>query len=309
MTKEELKQIPITRLLSYFGYEPMRKYKGNTQWMYRSPLREDTKPSFSVSIRKNLWNDLGTGEGGNIIDLAIKLNGNCTFHRAATWLEENFGEFMKEEENEVVRHQTFLNPKRPEASEFRDVEVIPLQHHALLSYLLKRRIPLEIGMKYCREVHYEVYFKEYFGLCFLNIVGGMEIRNPYFKGCYGEKAPSVIPIEKGRHTESCCVFEGFMDMLSYYAFQKDDPCSAIVQREPCDCIVLNSTALVAKTIPFIDVYTHACCYLDNDEAGRAAFAKLSDAMPGKCTSFSFLYEEYNDLNDYLLGKMKRNPTM
>ena len=307
MTTEELRQIPITRLLAHFGYEPVRKMNGQKQWMYHSPLREDAKPSFSVSTIKNLWHDLGSGEGGNVIDLAIKLNGNCTFQKAAAWLEEKFGEFMKEQENEVVRHQTFLNPKRPEASEFREVEVLPLEHHALLSYLMKRGIPLDIGMKYCREVHYEVYFKEYFGLCFLNIVGGMEIRNPYFKGCYGEKAPSVIPIEKSTHTENCCVFEGFMDLLSYFAFLQEQPGNAVLQQEPCDCIVLNSTALVAKSIPFIDVYAHAYCYLDNDDAGHKAFEKLCEAMPGKCTSVSSTYKEYNDLNDYLLGKKKRIP--
>ena len=77
--------------------------------------------------------------------------------------------------------------------------------------------------------------------------------------------------------------------------------------KPCDCIVLNSTALVAKSIPFIDVYAHAYCYLDNDGAGQKAFEKLWEAMPGKCTAVSSTYEEYNDLNDYLLGKKKRIP--
>ena len=41
MEIEELKNIEITRLLTHLGYNPVSKNKANTQWMYRSPLRED----------------------------------------------------------------------------------------------------------------------------------------------------------------------------------------------------------------------------------------------------------------------------
>ena len=200
MEIEDLKKIPITSLLSHLGHEPAYKIKGMTQWMYHSPLREDKTPSFSVSTQKNLWNDLGSGIGGNVIDLAIALNGNCTFHKAATWLEEQYRSFASDSftENLKSRRQSFFNPQRPSESDFKDVRVEDLSHKALLSYLLNRGIPIEIGRLYCHEVHYCVYQKEYFGICFQNIVGGLEIRNAFFKGCYGEKAPSIIPISKDK---------------------------------------------------------------------------------------------------------------
>ena len=48
--------------------------QGNRLW-YLSPLRDDgKKASFCVSIDKNLWFDFVLGEGGNIIDLYMKIN-------------------------------------------------------------------------------------------------------------------------------------------------------------------------------------------------------------------------------------------
>ena len=37
-----------------------------------SPFRSETKPSFSVSVDKNLWYDFGSGQGGNAIDFLIE---------------------------------------------------------------------------------------------------------------------------------------------------------------------------------------------------------------------------------------------
>jgi hypothetical protein len=52
---------------------PIRKY-GN-EWIYRSPFRIDKKPSLNFNIEKGLWIDRGTGEGGSIIDLTMRLEG------------------------------------------------------------------------------------------------------------------------------------------------------------------------------------------------------------------------------------------
>lgn len=39
----------------------------------------------------------------------------------------------------------------------KNVSVQPLAHHALVSYLSKRGITFDVGMTYCREVHYEIH--------------------------------------------------------------------------------------------------------------------------------------------------------
>ena len=94
--------------------------------MYHSPLREDRTPSFSVSTKKNLWNDLGAGIGGNVIDLALQLNGNCTFHKAVTWLEEQYRLFSNSNDMEhpIKKHHVYINPQRPSASDIRDIRIV-----------------------------------------------------------------------------------------------------------------------------------------------------------------------------------------
>ena len=293
MSIEELRSISIVELLALLGHEPAYRTGGGKQWVYHSPLRNDNTPSFFVTISKNLWLDFGSSEGGNVIDLAIAINGGCSFHEAVCWLEE---------QNRGIRERPPINYSSFDNSDcgMRIVKTLPLRHPTLLNYLSSRGIPREIAVKYCREIHYSIRGREYYSVGFPNIVGGYELRNPFFKGCHGEKAPSVIPLSKSCRTECCCVFEGFMDFLSYHTLEQSGN-RDVVQPYPCDSIVLNSTAMARKTVPFIDVYRKAFCYLDNDEAGRRAFVKMAESMPGKLINHSEIapLALYKDLNDYL----------
>ena len=293
MSIEELRSISIVELLALLGHEPAYRTGGGKQWVYHSPLRNDNTPSFFVTISKNLWLDFGSSEGGNVIDLAIAINGGCSFHEAVCWLEE---------QNRGIRKRPPINFSSFDNSDsgMSIVKTLPLRHPTLLNYLSSRGIPREIAVKYCREIHYSIRGREYYSVGFPNIVGGYELRNPFFKGCHGEKAPSVIPLSKSCRTECCCVFEGFMDFLSYQTLVQSG-IRDVVQSFPCDSIVLNSTAMARKTVPFIDVYRKAFCYLDNDEAGRRAFVKMAESMPGKLINHSEIapLALYKDLNDYL----------
>lgn len=300
MSIEELRSISIVELLALLGHEPAYRTGGGKQWVYHSPLRNDNTPSFFVTISKNLWLDFGSSEGGNVIDLAIAINGGCSFHEAVCWLEE---------QNRGIKERPPINYSSFDNSDcgMRIVKTLPLRHPTLLNYLSSRGIPREIAVKYCREIHYSIRGREYYSVGFPNIVGGYELRNPFFKGCHGEKAPSVIPLSKSCRTECCCVFEGFMDFLSYHTLEQSGN-RDVVQPFPCDSIVLNSTAMVRKTVPFIDVYRKAFCFLDNDDAGRRAFVKMAESMPGKLINHSEIapLALYKDLNDYLqTGRMSR----
>lgn len=293
----DLKSIPIDKLMSNLGYEPVSRMRGGTQLLYRSPFRNDRHPSFSVSVTKNLWHDYAIGSGGNVIDLAIRMNGNCSFHDAAVWLEmqsRSFG-FVPGRDTSSRIIVPIINDTGPMIS---DVKVTDLTSRALLSYLQKRHIPIEIGLRFCREAHYTVRGRQFYGICFTNILGGMEIRSAYFKGCHGIKAPSVIPLSKQYHSEACCVFEGFMDFLSYKTLVAKGFPSLI----DSDCIILNSTSIVNKAIPFIDIYDKVYTFTDNDLAGRMALDHMASAMPGKVTSLSDLYYDFNDLNDFLMHR-------
>lgn len=45
-------------------------------WMARSPWREDHTPSLGVSLTTGIWKDFATGDGGDIIDLSMRLFGD-----------------------------------------------------------------------------------------------------------------------------------------------------------------------------------------------------------------------------------------
>ena len=274
MKIEELKRIPIWELLSHLGIEPVSKRGGGAQLMYHSPLRPDRNASFSVSTRKNLWMDFGTSQGGNVIDLAIALKGYCTFSEAVTWLEEQARWFHKDILYEDFSRYDDAHMSRLSGhSGISNMRVEELTSPRLLEYLESRGIPAAIGQRYCKEAHYTVRDREYYGVVFLNILGGMEIRSRSFKGCHGVKAPSVVSVEKTKRTSCCCVFEGFMDFLSYMVLEEKGV-PDIVQSFPYDCIILNSTSIIQRAIPFIGVYHIAYCYLDNDFAGKQAFDTL-----------------------------------
>ena len=300
MKIEELKKIPIWELLSHLGIEPVSKRGGGAQLLYHSPLRPDRNASFSVSTRKNLWMDFGTSQGGNVIDLAIALKGYCTFSEAVTWLEEQARWFHKDILYEDFSRYDDAHMSRLSGhSGISNMRVEELTSPRLLEYLESRGISASIGRRYCKEAHYTVRDREYYGVAFMNILGGMEIRSRFFKGCHGVKAPTVVSVEKARRTTSCCVFEGFMDFLSYKVLEERGD-GEIVQPFPCDCIILNSTSIIQRAIPFIGVYHIAYCYLDNDFAGKQALDTLDLLMPGRIFEMSTRFSPYNDLNDYLM---------
>ena len=74
-----IKRYSIVEYLEKKGIRPVRRTPAYA--MYRSPLREETRPSFKVDTEKNLWIDYAEGRGGSIIDLCIRLEG-CTFSEA-----------------------------------------------------------------------------------------------------------------------------------------------------------------------------------------------------------------------------------
>lgn len=301
MKIEELKMIPIKDLLSHMGIDPVMSRCCGEQLMYISPLRPDRNASFSVNTRKNLWMDFGTQLGGNVIDLVIALKGDCTFSEAVAWLEEQVGALDKRMTyDDIDRFLQDQASKKPDNSYLSNVQVEVLANPVLFRYLESRGIPAEIGWRYCKEAHYTVRDRKYFAIAFMNILGGMELRSRNFKGCHGVKALSIDRVNKSERTPTCCVFEGFMDFLSYKTRERMGD-KVIPQPFPCDCIVLNSTSMVRQAAPFIGVYSKAFCYLDCDDAGWKALEKLEELLPGKVICCADRYRMYlygKDLNDY-----------
>lgn len=289
MNTNEAKQIRIEEYLHSLGYDPVRRQGGNL-W-YKSPFRDEREPSFKVNTERNLWYDFGAGRGGNIIALAQEL-----------YASDSLPYLLKRiaEQASGVRPVSFsFGGQALSKPSFRQLEVVPLSSPALYSYLRQRGINTELAKRECREVRYLTDGKPYFAVGFPNRSGGYEIRNKFFKGCIAPKDITHIRQEQTR--ETCCLFEGFMDYLSFLTLRLER-CPDRPDLDGQDYIVLNSTSNLSKAIRPLGDYGRIHCFLDNDKAGMEAVQELREEYGLRVRDPSHIYGGYNDLNDFLCGK-------
>ncbi|MEG1401013.1 toprim domain-containing protein [Bacteroides sp.] len=275
-----VKNISIKDFLAKQGTLPRQERTG--YGMYLSPFRTETMPSFKVDYNANLWYDFGTGEGGSIIDLVMKLDGS-TIGEAIAKLENG---------NSFLFHKT--EPIQPVQSSLQIESVKLLENHHLINYLQsKRAINPEIARAYCREVHYTTGSKPFFAIGFQSDAGGWELRNEYFKGSTSPKSPTTF----GNNSPTCLLFEGFMDMLSYLTLKN-------TLRPSVDMIVLNSVHNLHRAEEFLKHHQTIHCFLDNDEAGKRTLAEVEKLAPQVIDQSPF-YSQYKDLNEYLVKSPKK----
>ena len=285
MNIQTTKQIRIEDYLHTLGHFPVRQCGANL-W-YRSPLREETDASFKVNKALNKWFDFGIGKGGDLIALASELYGSKDVSNLLRQIER---------QTPHVCPVACPFPKREKSKPaFQDVEVKELASPALYRYLKERGIDAGTARRECREIRYGLGGKRCFAVGFPNMNGGYEIRNRYFKACISPKAVSYIREPEGKRPV-CCLYEGFMDYLSFLTLQK----KGVEGFQPgCDHIVLNSVANLAKAVPLLDGYKEIRCFLDNDRAGKDALKNLKETYGGHVKDESFKYSTWKDLNDYL----------
>ena len=277
MNINEIRNISLVDFLNRLGYKPTgRDSKG--LWFY-APYRSERKPSFHVNPNKGVWFDFGTGAGGDIFSLAGAMSGSTDFVRQAAFIAEKMS-------------LPCAKPYKPmpfkEEPTFEDVEISRLESPSLLGYLRKRGIPKDIAQQYCVQVDYRLHGKDYYAIGFENNAHGFELRNSFFKGSYPPKHITHIANGNAR----CNVFEGFIDFLSAEKLGYNDG---------NDTIVLNSVSNLGKALTPLSDYSVISCYLDNDDAGRIALAKLRKEFGDRVTDKSTLYPDHKDLNDYLVS--------
>lgn len=305
---ENLKALPIADYLHHIGINVPQRGNICATW------RGDSNPSVSINTTKNVWYDHGTGEGGSVIDLVMRVEG-CDFAEACRKLEDfSFN-----------RSYTPITPKNePRESCIVIDDVRELQHPALLRYLDERCIPIEIARMYCKQVHYHTknnHDAKYFAIGFENNEGGWELRSPFFKGAT-KKASTYI----NNDSYTLVIFEGFIDFLSYLAMPE-----GVIPKVPfANFLILNSVTQAQKAVdrykeiqpkwheyggqPLYKI--HYC--LDNDPTGidttfhmaniggmvgSAGFEDLRDKM---VTYSGYLTaDKIKDLNDLLIAVKKK----
>ena len=294
MKEEDLsliKRYPIVEYLERRGIKPVRRTAAYT--LYCSPLREETHPSFKVDTEKNLWIDYAEGRGGSIIDLCMRMEG-CTLSEAIHRLGQNASDNGT---------SSFLNDFVPNNSQpvmavngaRRLIEISDTLPPHFQEYLTKVRcINLEKAMPFLKCISYEIRGRHYQAIGFANLSGGYELRdNKTFKGTIAPK--DITPIFTDR-AEPVCIFEGFMDFLSFLSMKEE-----ITNH----CLVMNSVSNVARTIRYLNDrhLTHIRAFLDNDEAGRRAVQDFIKAG-FHVEDMNIHYKDFKDLNEYHVSRAR-----
>jgi hypothetical protein len=293
MTLPKIKQISIQEYLNNMGIHPAKNY--GYYGLYNCPYREDRNASFKVDYNKNVWYDFGASEGGSIIDLVMKLN-NCLLKEAIAEINQYLSTTVRQMNTFSFHGSTISDKTNKETPTTVIQDIVPIIHPKLIVWIQEREIDLDLANKYCRKIHYRNREKDYFSIGFGNDKGGYELSSPpYFKGCISPKDITTIR----RNSNTCLVFEGFWDFLSYLTIRK-------IEKSKHDITVLNSVTNVEKAMDFLKTHREIYTYLDNDEAGQKAI----ELIKSNCVSVNNRSERYagfKDLNDYLCQKPMVKP--
>ena len=286
MNCQNAKKIPIIGFLSSQGIQPISIKNGTAR--FPSPFSKDSNPSFFVDYKKEydlqVWKDFSTGDGGNILDLIMKMY-NVDIAGALIILQKpelpnsNFSFFS----------QQSINSKKPQPDKIQIKHLQPLQNRALVQYLSSRGISQSKAVNFVQEAYYKVNDKQYFALAFKNDNGGFELRNKYFKG---SSSPKTITTIKG-NSNAINIFEGFIDFLSaleYYSTRK--PLGTT--------IILNSTSNLEYVFKLLSEFKYINLFLDNDQTGNKAAQTIQSKFNNVKDYSKIIYPDHNDFNDYLV---------
>lgn len=93
-----------------------------------------------------------------------------------------------------------------------------------------------------------------------------------------------------------------MDYLSFLTLrQEKSPDYPELDRQ--DYIILNSVSNLSKALYPLGNYEKIHCFFDNDKAGIEAVRAVYKEYGFRVRDASHIYGRYNDLNDYLCGKL------
>lgn len=291
--------IQITDFLDKLAI-PLAYKRGDEAW-YISPIREaEQKPSFKVKSSINRWYDHGTGEGGKLIDLALRLYRTTDLSEAIRMINDLFL-FSQARTLEPISKPSD-KAQKPRESFLANPKIIikkaePLVESGfLVRYLNQRGISQGTAAPYCKEVLFGIEDKTYQAIGFQNRSGGFELRNSWFKGASSPK--DITYINNG--SDSVCLLEGFIDFLSVLELN-------FRSEKNSDFLVLNSLAMLNKSMEVLQTHQQVFSFLDHDHPGKVAFQKVS-ASGMNVLDGSVLYKNYKDVNEYLVAMRRRKLT-
>lgn len=293
MNIDSAKKIPLASILDQIG--AVRTLQKPYHDRYLSPWRQERTASFHVDTEKNVWYDHGEGIGGNALDLVcehLKRGGeDYTPADGLRWMRNMTGHIIIN----VAPKVKVTRPKKLVIENVADIN-----HLQLCRYIKRRGIELDLARLYLKEV--QVFNPEkatrFSALGMKNEDGGWELRNPFFKGCIGPKAPTFI---RGKIPKPPTIdtSEGTFDFLTVLTVEKKE-------RLDGDFLILHSVACLNKGIPFIKSYGYQWLrsWLQNDKAGMQASETLRQFVQEEegltFRPMNKLFQPYKDVNAWYM---------
>jgi hypothetical protein len=291
---EQAKRLGLVEYLAFLGHQH-KKIRNGDYW-YLSPLREERTASFKINRKLNIWYDHGCGKGGNLIDFGT-LYHNCS---VSELLERLSGYQARPvlSFHPPITSGNLSGANSREAGEKKDAtdsKIVVLDSRSLaakelLNYLQKRCIPLEIAIRFCKEVDFLLYGKKHTVIGFQNNAGGYELRNQNFKGSSSPKDVTFIDTR----TDDVAVFEGFFSFLSFCTVNKN------LSAPLSNCLVFNSLSFFEKSRPLMVQYKQVYLHLDRDTAGINCTKQALQCNADKYIDRSDFYQHHKDLNQWLI---------
>ncbi|MCC5611291.1 hypothetical protein LC612_32230 [Nostoc sp. CHAB 5834] len=286
MDIQTAKTIPIDELLQRLGCE-VAKTSNGCKW-YRSPSRIEKTPSFKLTRDAYGWYDHGTGEGGNILDLAFRLHSGLPLvgkldgqhvKEALTFIEQVMG--LTGSSNSPVQRVPVITPE-PHA--FTLVKHTPFAVYGRGSsltpaalYLGTRGVNAERVAPYLEDITFVGSDeKKRYGFGVPNVSGGYEIRR------YGDWAKRSVG------TKDITIFKAERIVAPWHTFYSlvDFGTFITVDKPPVGAynyLIINSDSLVDKAIAYLDGWPAGFMihYPHTDESGQRAYQKLVDFLAGQ----------------------------
>ncbi|WP_445432324.1 toprim domain-containing protein [Chryseobacterium indoltheticum] len=290
MNCNQFNSISLEEVLLSLGHHPTKQNEKEA-W-YLNPFASESQASFKLDKRINAWYLHSEGLGGNNTDFMKKYL-NTSVNEVLDWADkQNFSSFHQQQQI-----------KKPEPN-YKIDEILNLQNLNLKQYLKGRALSPKV-YDYIKEVRFTIGSKKLYAIGFENLSGGFEVRNAFYKGSLLKKDVSIIDLSingqnisniQDRDVKGVAVFEGFMDALSFIELQKSFA---------GDILVMNSIALLNKSLEHLKNYPDIHLFLDNDTAGIKCRSEIIRSFP-EAKDHSGIYSNHKDLNEFLIHRMKNN---
>ncbi|HFK5538320.1 TPA: toprim domain-containing protein [Elizabethkingia anophelis] len=290
MNCKQFNSISLEEVLLSLGHLPTKQNEKEA-W-YLNPFANESQASFKLDKRINAWYLHSEGVGGNNTDFMKKYL-DSSVNEVLIWAEkQKFSSFHQQQ-----------HIKKSEPNYAID-EILNLQNPNLKQYLQGRGLSPKT-YDYVKEIRFTIGSKKLYAIGFENLSGGFELRNSFYKGSLLKKDISIINLNCGlqdissvevKNIKSAAVFEGFMDALSFVEMQRSFA---------GDILVMNSIALLNKSIECLKNYSDINLFLDNDNAGIKCKSQIIKSFP-EAKDHSGIYSNHKDLNEFLIHRIKND---